>query len=236
MKTYREIMYMIFDLLKIGDLDESQFTEGHLIDLIDYHRALILKQRYTDVTKSVSMANYQTLTFQVDYKDNPDFAFYSGEDVLPSIMPIGVIRTWDSAEYRGYNSVKIHNHVPYNRFRFITQNKYNKNQEYTSINDEGKGCYLGNRIPGDYTGGSLIPPIAMGKTKAMSAVYESAKEVYLYNGVLDKDLIDCGVPIEERLIKDLISSISAILKESLYLPKDEFNNDRNDLDNIPTGK
>ncbi len=227
MKTYREIMYMIFDLLKIGNTDESQFTEDHLIALIDSHRAMLLKQRYTDVSKAIPMLNYQTIQVALDLRKGENgrgYSLYVGSETLPSIMTVGVVRTWAADSEEGYEDAKVYNHTPYNRLRFITKNKYNAKQVYTSIDNNGVGCLLG------YFGD--IPEQELSFT--LSGLFECAKEVHLYNGIAEKDIIDSPVHIEERLVKDLISSIVAVLRESLFLPTDEVNNDRNELDNIPT--
>ncbi len=302
MNTYREIMYMVFDLLKIGNTEESQFTEEHLLKLIDTHRALILKQRYTDITKPIPMINYQTIKVDCDMitKDNGrGFTFYRGKDTLPSLLPVGIVRTWDEILNDGYMDDKISNHTPYNRLRFITKNRYNKSQCYTSIDDLGRGCYLypytektpeEEEIPEIDPGVSVTPEVTItpevtpeitpditpgdtptvvllgsnielpditepeipevtdpeidipkpdkpeGKAFYLSSVFDNSVSAYLYNGIDILDIIDTECPIEERLIKDLTSSIVAVLRESIYLPKDEFNNERNDLDNIPTKK
>nr|DAU83961.1 MAG TPA: Structural protein [Crassvirales sp.] len=50
MSTYREIVFMIMDELKLSS-DDSYFTEDHIIFLASKYRAFLLKQRYSDIKK-----------------------------------------------------------------------------------------------------------------------------------------------------------------------------------------
>lgn len=50
MATYREIVYMVLDELKINS-DDKYFEEEHVMFLMDKYRAFLLKQRYSDIKK-----------------------------------------------------------------------------------------------------------------------------------------------------------------------------------------
>ena len=45
MSTYREVVYMCLDLLKVNS-DDSYFTEDHVIYLLNKFRSLVLKKKY----------------------------------------------------------------------------------------------------------------------------------------------------------------------------------------------
>ena len=53
MNTWREIVYMCIDELKLLS-DDSYYTEDHLIFLISKFRTFILKQRYSDIKKFIN--------------------------------------------------------------------------------------------------------------------------------------------------------------------------------------
>ena len=52
MNTLREMVYMVIDQLK-NLSDDSYYTEEHIIYLLNKYRALLLKQRYSDVKRQV---------------------------------------------------------------------------------------------------------------------------------------------------------------------------------------
>ena len=60
--TYAEVVYMILDELKLSS-DDSYFNEYHVLMLADKYRAMILKQRYKDIKKTVPYSNYQEVVF-----------------------------------------------------------------------------------------------------------------------------------------------------------------------------
>ena len=65
MSTYREIVYMCLDEIKMVS-DDSYFNQDHIIFLADKYRAFLLKKNYTDVKKSVPDSNYQTLCLNLE--------------------------------------------------------------------------------------------------------------------------------------------------------------------------
>ena len=50
MSTFREIVYLVLDELKLTS-DDATFTENHIIYLINNYRSFLLKQRYSDIKK-----------------------------------------------------------------------------------------------------------------------------------------------------------------------------------------
>lgn len=60
MSTYRELIYMCLDEIKVIS-DDSYFEEEHVSFLLDKFRPFLLKQRYGDVRKEVPQSNYQEI-------------------------------------------------------------------------------------------------------------------------------------------------------------------------------
>ena len=65
MATYKELVYMALDELKLTS-DDSHFKEEHIIFLLDKYRAFLLKQRYTDIKKEIPESNYQTICLDLE--------------------------------------------------------------------------------------------------------------------------------------------------------------------------
>ena len=57
MKTYRQLIYLVLDELKLIS-DDSTYTEEHIMTLLSNYRAFLLKQRYSDVRKEIPITNY----------------------------------------------------------------------------------------------------------------------------------------------------------------------------------
>ena len=72
--TYAEVVYMILDELKLSS-DDSYFNEYHVLMLADKYRAMILKQRYKDIKKTVPYSNYQEVMFTLKKRYENDDHF-----------------------------------------------------------------------------------------------------------------------------------------------------------------
>ena len=60
MSTFREIIYMCSDQLKLSS-DDTFFTNDHILYLLKKYRGLFLSQKYKDVRKEIPESNYQTI-------------------------------------------------------------------------------------------------------------------------------------------------------------------------------
>ena len=58
--TYREIVYMCLDTLKITS-DDSIFNEDHILFLINRYRSILLQQKYSDIRNQVLSSKNQIL-------------------------------------------------------------------------------------------------------------------------------------------------------------------------------
>lgn len=72
--TYAEVVYMILDELKLSS-DDSYFNEYHVLMLADKYRAMILKQRYKDIKKTVPYSNYQEVMFTLNKRSDSEKTF-----------------------------------------------------------------------------------------------------------------------------------------------------------------
>lgn len=72
--TYADVVYMILDELKLSS-DDSYFNEYHVLMLADKYRAMILKQRYKDIKKTVPYSNYQEVMFTLNKRSDSEKTF-----------------------------------------------------------------------------------------------------------------------------------------------------------------
>ena len=70
--TYREIIYMCLDALKITS-DDAIFNEDHILFLVNKYRNLLLQQKYSDIRNTVLESNYQTLCLNLEIDNTKNF-------------------------------------------------------------------------------------------------------------------------------------------------------------------
>ena len=65
MATYKELVYMISDELKLSS-DDAIFTNDHILFLSDKYRCVLLRQKYETQKKQVPESNYQVLCLNLE--------------------------------------------------------------------------------------------------------------------------------------------------------------------------
>ena len=224
MATYRELIYIALDQLKIQS-DDSYFEEGHIMFLINKFRPLILKQRYSDVRKEIPEANFQSI--DVTMIDSPEVTgsldgsmHYRKSNVkIPSIMNLnGGQRIITLSYSKDYWSGEI-TYVNKDRFKYVGHNKWLAKTIYGSI---GPDEYLYIKSE-DTNVNSLV------KVK-ITSIFEDPTEVNKLdvdvNGKI-KDPIDIECPFEANLIPVLIEMIVKTLLPAQFRESDK-ENDAND--------
>jgi len=86
MATYKELVYMVLDQLKIIS-DDSIITEDHVIFLLSKYRAFLLKQQYLSKGKSIPNDYYQTICLDLEkynFFNNSCF----GKDYLRTVKQV----------------------------------------------------------------------------------------------------------------------------------------------------
>jgi len=225
MATYRELIYITLDQLKIQS-DDSYFEEEHIMFLINKFRPLILKQRYSDVRKEIPEANFQSI--DVTMIDSPEVTGtldgsmkYKKSNVkIPSIMNLnGGQRIITLSYSKDYWSGEIA-YVNKDRFKYVGHNKWLAKTIYGSI---GPDEYLYVKSE-DTNINSLI------KVKVTS-IFEDPTDVNKLdvgiNGKI-KDPIDIECPFEANLIPILVEMIVKTLSNSQFRETDEVNNAKDD--------
>lgn len=224
MSTYKELVYLVSDELKITS-DDSYFTNDHILFLLSKYRSFVLKQRYSDIKKQIPESNYQTLC--LDLTEVPAISgepceggsYLKSNIKLPYTMKIGNPRVYPMDYYQGEIS-----YVSRDRMRYIGYNKYLQNIIYCSIAPDG---YLYFK--------SWNPQFLHLEKVKFTAVFEDAIEASnneCSSGDNPCDIMDKTFPIEDALIPVVIELVVKELRSAEYLPEDKVNNADDQLSEV----
>ena len=216
---------MVLDELKLSS-DDTQYTEDHIIFLLDKYRAFLLKQKYSDIKKYIPESNYQTIC--LDLIQVPAIAggpceggtYLRSKEKIPFLIKIGTPRVYPLDYYQGEIT-----YVSRDRMRYVGYNKFLQNIIYCSL---GPDNYL-------YFKSSNPQYLYLEKVKFTGVFQDSTKASDLQcpddNGDIICDVLDRTFPIEDSLIPPLVELIVKELSSSIYRPDDETNNAKDDLAN-----
>lgn len=226
MATYKEIVYLCLDELKLTS-DDSHFVEEHVLFLADKYRGLLIKQHYKDIRKEIPESNYQTICVDLKQVNAIDGTPCTGADYMkslqeiPNMMQVGKQKI-SSLDYFQGNFAYTNNE----RFKYVGNNKYLKNQIYGTIAPDNH-LYLKSSNPQMYY---------LEKVKVTGIFEDSSKAVELQcpnsSGEKPCDVMDMEFPIEEALIPSMIELIVKELSGHAYQPADNENNATDDLDRL----
>ena len=227
MRTYRQLVYLILDELKLMS-DDSSFTEDHIIFLLSKYRAFLLKQRYSDVRKEVPLSNYQTLCLDLEEHEGVEGipcegTYMRSTKKIPETMNIGQSRVHSDDYFNGEIT-----YVSRDRLRYVGHNKYLKNIIYASI---GPDNYLYFK--------SFNPQYLYLEKARMTGIFEdpqAASELQCpnENGDTVCDILDREFPIEDALIPPMIELVVKELLGAEYRPKDDANDANDALASLAT--
>lgn len=220
MSTFKELIYMILDEVKISS-DDAYFTEDHVLYLISKYRAFILKQRYSDIKKQIPESNYQTICLDlIKINSTPNECclnsyYLRSKDKIPFLMKIGVSKIYPIDYFKGEIT-----YVSRDRMRYVGHNKYLKNIIYASI---GPDNYL-------YFKSNNPQHLYLERVK-VTGIFEDIKLASELQCSDDKecDILDRTFPLEDSLIPPVIELVVKELLNANYRPEDTNNNTKDDL-------
>lgn len=214
--TYRELVYMALDALKIHS-DDSKFTEDHVIFLLNKYRAYALYQKYSKTLEGVNYKNYQTIEVKVQgATDNrPGNGYYSkSEKEIPEILKISLPKV--------QSKVLINEDIVFtneNRLRYTGYNRFLSNIIYTCIcNDKYLWVKHYNR-DSTFTSYQLF------------AVFANPNEAYDFNDDTT-EVLDREFPLEESLAPSVLELVLKDLTNGIYKPSDNTNNAQDALSDL----
>lgn len=215
--TYRELVYMALDALKIHS-DDSKFTEDHVIFLLNKYRAYALQQKYSKTLEGVNNRNYQTLnvSMQGNMGDRPGIGYYLfSTKEIPGILNISLPKV----EPGVFNSAEIV-FTSENRLRYIGYNRFLPNIVYSCIGNDDKLCLKGKE--------DIVKNL---KSINLYAVFSNPLEAYEFNGET-KDILDREFPMEDTLVPSVLELVLKDLTNGIYKPSDNTNDAQDALSDL----
>lgn len=225
--TYKEIVYACLDSLKVAS-DDSYITEEHVLFFVSKIRALILKQKYSDIKKDIPQSNYQTICLDliqvpaISGEPCEGGTYLKSEQKIPSTMTIGNSTLYPIDFYQGTHIT----YVSRERMRYVGNNEWLKNIIYAS---KGPDSYLYFK--------SSNPQFLYLENVRMSAIFEDPEEAAkLECDSEDKqcDIMDREFPLEEGLVTTVIELVVKYLSGVIYKPADSANDSNDDLADLAT--
>lgn len=228
--TYRQIIYMCLDQLKLSS-DDAYYTEDHILFLISKLRNFLLKQKYSDVKKEIPESNYQTICLDLEFTPVSEDKHCEGKGLIkskqkvPTLLTIGHIQVYPISYYPCEIAL-----ISKERMKYVGFNKWLKNIVYASIGPDNY-LYLksskGNFLFPDTDGNPTL------KSVHMTGIFESpekASELDCNNEV--QDILDKDFPMEDGLTTQLLQLLIQLLTGATQRPEDPNNNANDDLSDI----
>ena len=229
MSTYREIVYLILDELKIAS-DDSFIQPEHVIFLLDKYRGMLLYQKYENIKKEIPESNYQTICLDLEVVPAYEGDTCAGRGYLRSVQEIPNMMTLSNPKVSTMNYfMGSINYINRERFKYVGSNQYLQNMIYASLAPD-EHLYLKSNNPQAYY---------LKKIKLTGVFEDSAKAEEL---ACDKDsedtskcdILDKNYPLEEDLIPQAIQLIVKELSGVIYKPADKTNDANDDLSRLAT--
>ena len=225
--TYREVTYLILDLLKQSS-DDSYYTQEHILFLVSKIRSAILKQTYSNIKKEIPESNYQTIC--LDLKEVSAIAgepceggtYLRSEQKIPTTLPIGNTQIYPVDYYQGEITF-----VSRERMRYVGHNKWLQNIIYASLGPDSHLYFK-----------SSNPQYLYLKKAKMTGVFEDTDKAAELECPSEEgqvcDIMDKKFPLEEGLVASVIELAVKYLNGAAYKPEDATNNAADDLSDMMT--
>jgi hypothetical protein len=239
MSTYRELAYMCLDKLK-ASTDDSYFKIEHIVFLLDKYRPFLLKQRYSDVRKGMSLNNYSRIPFTLQDTTGNAINLGSVENyttggivkvssiTVPSLVgfnsntddfKILVNNTTVSAkdvQFRGDFSI-----VSPERFKYAGESKWLKKFVFVTLGSDHKLYFK-------WVDDTLTVPT----TLLIQGIFETPKNYASLLEIPITNYLDMQYPLEEALVPPLLELVLKDIQENIYRPEDDDNNASDDLGKV----
>lgn len=223
MSTWREIVYMCVDELKLLS-DDSYYTEDHLVYLISKYRAFLLKKQYSDLKKFIPESNFSTICLDlievpaISGEECEGGSYLRTKNKIPYMMGIKYPRVYPIDYYQGEIT-----YVNRDRMKYTGYNKYLSNIIYCSLAPDN---YLYFK--------SANPQYLYLEKVRLVALFENAEETFGLQCDDDGkvcDFLDSKFPLESSLISPLLELVVKELRSAEFVEEDDDNNAKDDLPN-----
>lgn len=219
--TYREIVYMVLDLLKERS-DDAYYTEEHVMFLADKVRALVLGRRLrASRNKSfVSSSGENTQTIELRLEPASVLPAGCGGDWLRSTVAMPEF-LYSEAPVEMFSHDMVHTMVtfiPACRMRYVGHDRWLQNIIWASKSSDDH-LYLFSNNP---------KFIHLERINMTSIFAEPRKVAAMMNGGKVCEPLDVEFPLQSDLVAQCIEIIVQELAGSKYVPEDKRNNAKDD--------
>lgn len=224
MSTFRELVYIVLDELKLTS-DDSMFNEAHVMFLLGNYRGMLLKQQYKDIKKEIPESNYQTLCLDliqvpaISGEPCEGGVYLRSKDEIPTLMSITSPKVYPEDFYQGNIA-----YVSRERMKYVGHNKWLQNIIYASL---GPDNYLYFK--------SSNPQFLYLEKVRLTGVFENPEKAIEFECNKDSELcdpMDSEFPLEEALVPQVIQLVVKELSGSVYKPEDTDNNASDELSRL----
>lgn len=231
MATYREVIYMVLDFLKLSS-DDSYYTEDHVKFLLNKYRAYVLQSRYGDNRKHAddtpSESNYQTIDLHLQQVNRVEGLSCSGRylrsiEEIPTTLNYSNLHLWAGDMF----SDNLIFTMPA-RFKYAGFGKLGSMFNYATI---GKDHHLYLK--------SGNPQMYYLEQVSLKGIFEDPEKVHEIlaaqaeeNGGEYPCLLDQSFPLEDNLLALCMQYVVKELNGGIYKPRDSENNAADDLSEL----
>lgn len=231
MATYKEVIYMVLDFLKLSS-DDAYYTEDHVKFLLGKYRAYVLQSRYGDNRKHAddtpSESNYQTLDLNLQQVNRIEGIPCSGRylrsvEEIPTVLKYSNMHLWAGDMF----SDNIIFTMP-TRFKFVGTGHLGRMFGYATIGKDNH-LYLKSGNPQLYY---LEQVTFKGIFEDPERVYEIQAAQAVENGEDAPCMLDLPFPLEDNLLALCMQYVVKELNGGIYKPRDSENNAADDLSEL----
>lgn len=211
-KTYREIVYIIQDEMKILS-DDSNFETDHFVFLANKYRALLFNQKYKGKKVEIPFAWYQRLNVAFTTKITGTNVYKSTKKI-PQILDITDLWKYTFVSEGGMitNSMNFIN--PF-KFKFTGFNKWIASQKYVTI-DLDSYMYIKKSA------------VTTSQILYYDTILDNPIDADRFNEINTLDVLDLEFPCEESLIQPIIDLCLKEISAINGIPRDATNNASDD--------
>ena len=227
MATFREIVYMVHDQLKLSS-DDSFYTEEHILFIINKMRAMLLARKYNasknKPAQQIEDSNFQDISFALEqttvYPHGCSALWLKTTEKVPSMMDMFTPKVFAVSDVVN----ELVTYIPAERMPYIGYNKWLGNIIYVAKGNDGYLYVRGNNPQFMYLQRLIVHGVVEDAVATAEASCECDEDGNKICDVLDKEF-----PMESSLVPLLIEYTVQELSGSRYAPQDKDNNAKDDM-------
>ena len=217
--TLNEIIYDIREKLKLFT-DDIDIVDEYLAHLVHVKRSLLLKQRYSKLSKTIPEETKQQVCLTFEEVPSIDGQDCMGT-IVKSVQKIPTVIQLDSKP--AILNVRSHDlrNIPFSvvsieRFPYLGYNRWTANLIYIALEADSH-LYV-------YSGNVQHKFLEFGKISAVFENPEEASELDCEETDSSCEYFDTEYNIEPHMVHDVVNMIVKELAPSIQIPDDKLNN------------